>query len=142
MRFCMRARLWQSCTIVALLPLWVGCGKGGGIVSGEVTIDGKPVDSGSIVFIPEDGQGPSRGGKIADGKFLLQGGEPIPPGKKTVKITASMKTGKQVEASPPAPPGMMIDEAVLINAPPQEAVITDGQNEPLTFAITTTSAAK
>lgn len=57
--------------------LWLsGCGGPSGperaLVRGTVTLDGVPIAEGTIVFLPDEGlQGPSTGGKIQDGAFLL-----------------------------------------------------------------------
>ncbi len=63
-----------------------GCGHGtdysSSTVSGTVTIDGRPVAKGFITFNPtKQGQGPSAGGKIAEGKYQC---ERVPVGKQRV----------------------------------------------------------
>lgn len=107
-----------------LLPLWLGgvglvavgilvctgCGSGLIAVEGNVSFDGQPVEQGSIVFEPADGKGPTAGGKIEGGGYKLSGDEGVVPGEKVVRITAVRKTGRQVEAGPPSPPGTMVDE--------------------------------
>ncbi len=56
-----------------ILPLMVGCG-GSAIerfpVSGEVLIDGRPLGSGTIRFVPEEGR-PSSAAIQSDGRFEL-----------------------------------------------------------------------
>lgn len=79
-------------------------------VEGTVSYDGKPVEEGTISFAPADGQGPTAGGPIQNGKYHLAGESGVAPGKKIVRITAVRKTGRQVEAGPPQPPGTMVDE--------------------------------
>jgi len=127
--------LCLSLSITVGLLLISGCGSGRSTVSGEVTFDGQPLDSGSIVFLPADGIGPSRGATIENGKFAFAAAEAPSPGKKIVKITGSMKTGRQVQASAPAPQGMMIDEMIYIKPPTREAEITEQESSPLSFAI-------
>jgi hypothetical protein len=99
---------------LAMMGVWmaacIGCGKGGATVEGRVTFDGQPVEAGTIVFEPADGAGPSAGGAIENGRYRLAGDAGVTPGKKTVRITAMRKTGRQIEEGPPAPPGTMVDE--------------------------------
>ena len=104
-------RLCAAGLVVVLMGTWVGCDSGGGLVAveGNVTFDGQPVEEGSIAFEPADGAGPSAGGMIEQGKYTLGDEAGVMPGKKTVRITAVRKTGRQIEAGPPAPPGTMVD---------------------------------
>lgn len=120
---------WAVGAFVIPLLLVAGCGDKGPLrhkVTGTVSLDGQPVETGQVLFIPADGQGPSDACPIVAGKFE---GE-VAPGSKRVEITAS----KQV---PPKEPGGMPDSISLI--PPKynsqstlTAEIKDGQ-EPLTF---------
>ena len=91
-------RLCAAGLVVVLMGTCVGCGSGGGLVAveGNVTFDGQPVEEGSIAFEPADGAGPSAGGTIQQGKYALAADAGVLPGKKTVRITAVRKTGKQV----------------------------------------------
>lgn len=92
--------------LAVLLLLATGCSRGVN-VEGEVTFDGQPVESGSIVFEPADGQGPSFGGSIESGRYAVSGQS---AGSMIVRIRAVRKTGRQVESGPPDPPGTMVDE--------------------------------
>ena len=91
-----------------------GCGKTGperSTVSGTVSYGGEPVEQGVIVFTPVDAKsGQAVGGNIVNGKYEIAGGKGPFPGSYLVKIEASRKTGRQVQAGNPAPPGTMIDE--------------------------------
>lgn len=62
-----------SVAVAALTSLCFSAGCGPepvvGIVSGNVTFDGAPVEKGSISFTPANGQGPSGGGEIVGGKY-------------------------------------------------------------------------
>lgn len=51
-------------------------------VSGKVTVEGVPVDSGSIAFVPGDGNTHISGGVIENGSYNVK----VPPGKKIVQI--------------------------------------------------------
>ena len=85
--------------LLVCLAACLGCGTSLATVEGTVTFDGKPVESGSIVFEPADGAGPSAGGQIQNGKYKLAGEAGVMPGKKVVRITAIRSTGRQVDAA-------------------------------------------
>lgn len=100
---------------VAWCGLLVGCSNSNlATVRGNVTLDGTPLDQGSIVFEPADGKGPVAGGTIQNGKYLLAGESAAVPGKKIVRINASRTTGRKIEAGPPAPAGTMVDEVLYV----------------------------
>lgn len=79
-----------------------GCGNSSGLcpVSGEVTLKGQPLASGTVVF--EGSNGARGGATITNGKFSLPKAQGLEPGTYTVRLSA-------VEApdasSPPGPPG-------------------------------------
>lgn len=81
-------RLTRVCFALPLyLLLAAGCAKPAGSVSGEVTLDGKPVKSGQITFTPADGQGPIVGGPVTDGKFAVNN---VPTGSKVVSVQSAL----------------------------------------------------
>ena len=84
----MNRRLIALLAASAVLPcLAAGCGNPT-VVNGNVTYEGKAVDNGSIVFLPEDGAGPTSGGPIAAGQYRVA----CPtPGKKIVQIIGVKK---------------------------------------------------
>ena len=41
-------------------------------MTGIVTVNGQPVAAGAVAFSPIDGQSPTSGGKIVDGKYTVQ----------------------------------------------------------------------
>jgi hypothetical protein len=67
-------RWGHAARAAAFLVLLVGCGESmkRGEVSGKVTVDGKPLQDGAISFFPADGKGPTAGGVIEDGEYLVQ----------------------------------------------------------------------
>jgi hypothetical protein len=89
-----------------------GCNDGKVVVLGMVTVDGQPIDEGSISLEPADGQGPTTGGLIKAGKYELTGNAAVEPGKKIVRIVGLRQTGKMVPAGPPAPKGTLIPEMI------------------------------
>jgi hypothetical protein len=101
---------WGGCMIgVILAVVLAGCNNGRTPIEGAVTFDGKAVEEGVISMEPSDGQGPTTGGKIVDGRYELTGDAAPQPGKKTVRIFAARKTGRKIPAQF-APPGTMTDQ--------------------------------
>lgn len=82
-------------------------------VSGTVELDGTPIQSGTITFIPEGAtRGPSAGATITEGRYSIPAeGGPV-HGAHKVQINAPRKTGKQIPVGSPSPPGTMMDETV------------------------------
>ncbi len=82
-----------GCGLLAFMLVAIGCGDGVklGDVVGTVTIDGAPVEKGSISFFPVDGQGPSTGGEIAAGKYESQ----APLGNCKVEIRVPKVVGQK-----------------------------------------------
>ncbi len=73
-----------------LLPSFVGCNKnplGRLAVSGRITLDGKPLDKGTIEFRPQaGGASVGSGGVITNGAFAIPTLQGLPPGKYDVRI--------------------------------------------------------
>jgi hypothetical protein len=87
---------WLTLLVIASVAI-TGCGKNNAVkkykVSGTVTMDGKNVKEGRILFVPKDGVGPADGGAVVDGKYEFE----CTDGKKRVEIRATLKgedTGK------------------------------------------------
>lgn len=88
-------------TPLAAFGLWIagnlsGCGDpAGGVVTvpiaGTVTMEGEPLESGSLTLSPADGQGATAGAVIQKGKFSAK----VPPGSKLVQISSSKVVGQQ-----------------------------------------------
>jgi hypothetical protein len=80
---------------ILALVLVAGCGPSGpavGTVTGLVTLDGQPLKSGLIRFVPADGQSQTADGPIADGRFTVA----VPIGEKKVQISAP-KAGRKIK---------------------------------------------
>jgi hypothetical protein len=99
----------RSCYPIVAMLLLAGCGSDRIPISGDVTFDGEPVLTGTIAFEPVDGKGAATGGKITDGKYSLVGDAAPQPGTKKVRIAATRKTGRRIQAQF-APPGTLTDE--------------------------------
>jgi hypothetical protein len=111
------------CRLTALLFLsaFAGCTDSDdplrGEVRGEVTLDGQPIDDGSISFEPiEDNVGPTSGGSIEAGHYRVRQSNGPAIGTNRVEINVPRKTGRQIPH--PANPGATIDEIVEA-APPK-----------------------
>jgi len=76
-----------------LLLVAVGCGKESsmGQLTGTVTVDGQPVEGGSIAFFPTDGKSQTTGGMIRLGDYSAQ----VPFGPAKVEIRVPKIMGKQ-----------------------------------------------
>ena len=103
-------------TLLLGLVFLSGCGAVREL-DGEVTLDGVPIEQGSILFVPTaKNRGKVASGSIEKGKFRLTGEQAPTPGAYLVEIRASRKTGKKVR-KPYGKPGEMEDELVEAVAP-------------------------
>jgi hypothetical protein len=76
-----------------LIVLASGCGGEGKVrVSGSVTLDGNPVNNGSIIFEAADGGPGAFSGGIIEGAYELRS----TPGSKKVRISAYGSSGGRV----------------------------------------------
>jgi len=89
------SRRWGAAALLGALALAAGgCaddGKNEVEVSGSVSIDGRPIPQGMITFLAEDGQTPTGGGPIKDGKYTAK----VPPGKKKVMVLGNEIVGTE-----------------------------------------------
>ncbi|MBN9120143.1 MAG: hypothetical protein J0I06_13420 [Planctomycetes bacterium] len=121
----------------AMLFAGLGCGSGVAVVSGEVILDGTPIENGTITFEPADRDGPTMGGPITNGRYEVKG----LPGKKKVLVTAFRLTGKKVPVNLPGTPLALGDEMRAFPPPgtnhePKEVELTTGAN---TFSVKLTT---
>ena len=88
----------SSYAIVLLLVL-AGCSSNNRVaVSGDVTLDGKPLDGGAISFRPAPGNASSSsGGQIRQGRFQLTADRGLAPGKYLVTVQAFQPTGRTIK---------------------------------------------
>jgi hypothetical protein len=77
---------------IGLILCCSGCGENLATVEGNVTFNGQPVNRGVISLEPVDGKGPTAGGNVEDGEFLI---EDVVPGEKIVRINAVYSKGME-----------------------------------------------
>ena len=71
--------------VLLFTALAVGCSDSTiGIVSGTVTIDGEPAETGAVTFVPVDGKTGPAGTKIVDGAF--EATLPVGPAKVQIRV--------------------------------------------------------
>ena len=76
----------RALALIGILALTVaGCSSNMSSVSGTVTYEGEPVGTGQVTFTPADGVGPIAGGRIAAGRYTVDG---LTPGAKVVRVEA------------------------------------------------------
>jgi len=125
-------------TAFALLAA-AGCGSGRVPLTGEVAIDGQPIDEGTITFVSSDKSADTAksSAKIEGGKYKFDKETGPLPGKYKVEFTWLKKTGRKV----PTGDGEMREDKVNV-LPPQfnsasthTAEVTSGSTK-LDFALT------
>ena len=106
----MRSRDIYSVVVLALI---CGCGEPSFPtvpLAGEVTIDGMPLEEGTIAFVPlEKGLGPEASTEIRAGKYQAQ----VPRGRLKVFLQGTRATGNMVEE-------YGVQRAELVNAIPAQ----------------------
>ncbi len=80
-----------ACCLVFL----AGCGGATSSVAGTVTLDGTQIDSGTVTFVPQSGDGAKFAGHVAEGKYAIAADRGAKPGKYKVELTWDKKTGKK-----------------------------------------------
>jgi hypothetical protein len=101
---------WSGFGLVLGLSIAAGCGgPGAATVSGEVKVDGEPLQKGVISFSPLEGAGAVASGQIENGRYSVQ----TTPGKKRVQISAPIVTGQRREYNSPNAPMVEITEEGL-----------------------------
>ena len=96
---------------IAILGCFVGCGPESNVasISGTAKFDGKPIEKGSINFVPVKGQGPTAGGNIEGGKYKCEAAL----GECKVEIRMAKVVGKRKLYDTPDSPEQEIMEEVL-----------------------------
>lgn len=116
---------YAICLVAAVCLAAAGCGKSKPIMEGLVTLDGAPIEKGTIMLIPAKGKGQSAGGGIVAGRYRITA-SPVPV---KVWINASRKDGKMPDPLNPGS-GVMVDRYV--------EYVPDRYNEKTTLEVTIT----
>ena len=105
-----RSPVSRLCYFVILCSI-LGCGPepNVGQISGTVSFNEKPVAKGSISFVPANGQGPSGGGEIVNGKYKCDAAL----GSCKVEIRSPKVVGKRKLYDTPNSPEQEVYEEVL-----------------------------
>jgi hypothetical protein len=112
-------KLLAISTALLVLGVVVGCSgakKDEVEVTGSVTIDGEPIPQGVVQFVAADGQTPTGGGVIKDGKYQAK----VPPGEKKVLVLGTKVVGQEPEY-PDDPKSTMRDKLETVTPPQYNA---------------------
>ena len=107
----MRHPQWQQFVPVLLLAtLLLGCGPGNPLgrraISGSVSLDGAPLDQGSIEFAPQETRGGvGTGAMVLNGQYQIPTLKGLPPGKYVVRISSAEPREESSSKRPTGPPG-------------------------------------
>jgi hypothetical protein len=102
----------RACAVLPVLLLLAGCGSSDNLprepVSGTVTLDGKPLERGTISFQPESGLPTAAAVTISAGQYSMTRAQGLVPGAYRVLIS-STPPGGGIANNPatgrPPPPG-------------------------------------
>lgn len=102
--------------LAAVLTCLTGCGRGDvnrAPIQGEVKLDGKPLEKGSILFVPIEGtHGSVAGGTIENGHYELSAAKGAAVGKNRVEIRSPRRTGRTVQYAPGTSPSAEVIQMV------------------------------
>ena len=121
--------------VLFLLPMF-GCSPDDGrlAVEGTVTLDGRPLDLGSISFRPMEGAAESISvATVRDGAFQIPASRGLPPGAYRVTVQAFQPTGRTVDD-----PGFAREELdqIRFRETDLKAAVVAGQDNQFDFQLT------
>ncbi len=127
----MQKSIVQSALVAVLAVILLGCGRKGPEypsvkLEGAVTIAGKPLAEGMVMFMPhEQGRGGGVKALIKEGRYAA---ENVPTGKVRVTFNAMQETGRMVESA--SSPGKPLPEKIdLIPAKYKTGVNVDVKSD-------------
>lgn len=131
------ARFVRRVAVLALLAAIVGCGADDErrTLAGMVTVDSAPLADGAIRFEPVDGQGPTAGATIVDGRYQVD----VAPGKKRVAIEGFRPGGTTGPNSYPGMSGLETKEQFVpekYNGASTTEIDVTADNNALDFSLT------
>jgi hypothetical protein len=100
-----------STIALAAISVSIGCGpkEGLGIVTGNVTVDGAPVETGKISFFPLGGIANPVGADVANGRYSIE----APLGESKVDIRVPVSVGeKRLYDTPDSPIKQILAESL------------------------------
>ena len=107
--------------VVAIAVLAGGCGPanplGRKAVSGKITLNGAPLESGNISFFPKSDKGVSGGAVIVDGAYSIETEKGLPEGEYLVRIFAAAPDTRAPD--PNLPPGPRTSPPGIDLIPPE-----------------------
>lgn len=135
----MKLNMISLCSVLLLLSIMTGCGeqiekKPTAPVKGIVTFEGKPLETGEVVFFPDSGEQIAHGKIQPDGSFELttyDEGDGAFPGKHTVTII-SERDMEGVSAEDPEAslePSFIPTKYNMQKTSGLTAVVKEGDNE-------------
>ena len=130
-----------SLVIMLLCPVLAGCGtasNGRFPVSGQVTLKGSPLKTGTIEFEATDGSHRS-GSTVDNGRYTVPATQGLLPGTYVVKVSA-IESSQSATAGPPGPESMGAEQSNRELIPAQfnrESKLTHeaGPGKPGTFDV-------
>ena len=123
--------------LAAISASLTGCGSGAvGSIGGQATVDGTPIETGTISFKPADNPaGRGVGGVLANGTFEIPRADDVKPGKYLVTAQAMKSTGKTRNDPQRGP--VPVVESLELSDSPQEVEITSANAQELQLVFTT-----
>ncbi|MBA3484139.1 MAG: hypothetical protein H0T51_20220 [Pirellulales bacterium] len=119
-------RIVPLLALVGLVAL-SSCGSSGGVstISGTVSVDGQPVESGIIHFQSNASSASSGGGAVTDGRFQVVSDDGFVSGEYTVVLQAFRKTGRTINDPQK---GKVEQSATVVLSEPSQAVTLGSEN--------------
>jgi len=96
-------------------------------MSGTVTLDGKPLETGIIAFGSLQEDGVRSGAPLTNGKYAMAAARGLPPGTYRVRISAQEAVSDPTGDAPP--PKELIPAEYNVNSDKTVTVSADGPNE-------------
>ena len=97
---------WRCVAVLAFAAAATGCGGGSeAVIEGVVTLNGRPLDRGSVTFIPVE-RGPGASANInPDGTYAARTGstQGLEPGEYVVTVRANADPVPNPQGGPPTP---------------------------------------
>lgn len=91
------ARQLIGAAIILLVAVFPGCGGSGISIQGQITINGQPLESAEIQFLPmNSASGEHVGAVVTQGRYTIENTDRAKEGEYQVQIRAFRSSGKKV----------------------------------------------